>query len=141
MAKLIGRVIFQTAARGCVVKGQLVYLREFVVANSGEKDGWFSLKYAEGRWLISAQGSSVARTVCTRSIKSHPRQWVVHSDVFYSNLSQRPWNPTNGSWWIVQVDSQKESESIHPLPWVGFWTFRAKQRPVRESNPCCPQLC
>jgi hypothetical protein len=46
--QLIGRVIFQTAARGCVVKGQLVYLREFVVANSGEKDGWFSFKYAEG---------------------------------------------------------------------------------------------
>jgi hypothetical protein len=39
MAKLIGRVIFQTAARGCVVKGQLVYLREFVVENF-PREGW-----------------------------------------------------------------------------------------------------
>ena len=36
----IGRVIFQTAARGCVVDGATGLSNEFVIANSGDKDGW-----------------------------------------------------------------------------------------------------
>jgi hypothetical protein len=38
--ELIGRVVFHTAARGCVVDGATGLSPEFVMANSGEKDGW-----------------------------------------------------------------------------------------------------
>jgi hypothetical protein len=38
--ELIGRVVFQTAARGCVVDGATGLPPEFVMANSGDKDGW-----------------------------------------------------------------------------------------------------
>jgi len=50
--------------------------------------------------------------------KYHPRQWVVHSDPFYSN-SESPLESPNGSWWIVQMLSTGDW-SIHPLPWVGL---------------------
>lgn len=38
--ELIGRVIFETAARGCVVDGATGRSPEFVMANSDRKDGW-----------------------------------------------------------------------------------------------------
>ena len=38
--ELIGRVVFQTAARGCVVDGATGLSPEFVMANSDGKDGW-----------------------------------------------------------------------------------------------------
>jgi len=38
--ELIGRVIFQTAARGCVMDGATGLPPEFVMANSDGKDGW-----------------------------------------------------------------------------------------------------
>jgi uncharacterized protein YjbI with pentapeptide repeats len=38
--ELIGRVIFQTAARGCVMDGATGLSPEFVMANSDGKDGW-----------------------------------------------------------------------------------------------------
>ena len=38
--EFMGRVIFQTAARGCVVDGATGLPPEFVVANSDGKDGW-----------------------------------------------------------------------------------------------------
>ena len=38
--ELIGRVVFQTAGRGCVLGGATGLPREFVMANSDGKDGW-----------------------------------------------------------------------------------------------------
>ena len=42
------------------------------------------------------------------SLESHPRQWVDHSDAFYAQHKILAWNPTNGSWWIVQIVSDKD---------------------------------
>ena len=47
---------------------------------------------------------TAALELCEKLLKSHPRQWVDGSE---SNLhpSARAefTNPTNGSWWIVQI--------------------------------------
>jgi hypothetical protein len=34
--------------------------------------------------------------------KTHPRQWVDYTDPFYNHTFCTV-NPTNGSWWIVQI--------------------------------------
>jgi len=48
---------------------------------------------------------------CVKTQKSHPREWVDCSDSTYefkrSHLNQ---NPTNGSWWMVQVQPIQPTE-------------------------------
>ena len=47
--EFMGRVIFQTAARGCVVDGATGLPKEFAIANSDGKDGWIVEAPAEPR--------------------------------------------------------------------------------------------
>src|SRR5215217_6541006 len=48
--------------------------------------------------------------------KSHQRQLVDRSNAFYPRTTQRPGNPTNGSWWIVQMLSTRELPSDLEIP-------------------------
>src|SRR5258705_11749468 len=40
---------------------------------------------------------------CVNTPKSHPRKWVECSDPTYRATASRSENPTNGSWWMVQI--------------------------------------
>ena len=41
--------------------------------------------------------------------KSHPREWVDGSDPTYMQRRAEFLNPTNGSWWIVQIRPLKQT--------------------------------
>ena len=56
--------------------------------------------------------------LCTKSLKFHPRQWVVIFKCFLPESYIAALNPTNGSWWIVQVLCQRGFEvSTHCRGW------------------------
>jgi hypothetical protein len=50
------------------------------------------------------------------SNKTHPRQWVVHSDPLYSKGGVSLCNPTHGSGWIVQIRSTRKAEFRFAIP-------------------------
>src|SRR5258705_1716371 len=54
--------------------------------------------------------------------KSHPRKWVECSDPTYRGRASRSENPTNGSWWMVQIQpvrsvgsQMKRNSLMYPL--------------------------
>src|SRR6185295_16043479 len=62
---------------------------------------------------------SSIQTLCEThaALQSHPRQWVVSSDAFYTQHKTWPSNPTNGSWWMVQILSKGSEVSTHSRGW------------------------
>jgi hypothetical protein len=59
-----------------------------------------------------------------KSQKSHQRQFVDDSDPFYSKDSLPVLNPTNGSWWIVQILTEAGLEVSTNCRW---WDYRSEQ--------------
>ena len=47
--------------------------------------------------------------------KSHPREWVDCSDPTYISGFREFTNPTNGSWWIVQIQPIRPHRRIMKL--------------------------
>src|SRR6185369_7054948 len=68
------------------------------------------LRYFRNVRAVPNDANSRLQAACTKSAKSHPRQWVVHSDAFYPKPTPQRWNPTNGSWWFIQMLSNR---SLH----------------------------
>src|SRR5215217_8894200 len=63
------------------------------------------------------------------TLKSHQRQLVDRSNAFYPQTTQRPLNPTNGSWWIVQMLSKRGFEiSTHCRGWNLGLLCKARER-------------
>jgi len=61
--------------------------------------------------------------------ESHQRQLVVRSDPFYNAPNTLTRNPTNGSWWIVQILSTtqpKQGLAIPPTAVGGLFKFFLK---------------
>ena len=50
-----------------------------------------------------------------KTLKSHPRQWVDCSGPAYKQYLLTELNPTNGSWWIVQVRPITEQAQVVSL--------------------------
>src|SRR5215217_5919427 len=70
--------------------------------------------------------------------KSHQRQLVDRSNAFYPRTTQRPGNPTNGSWWIVQMLSKRGFEiSTHCRGW-DYQTLQgyACRKDLNQSTHC-----
>src|ERR1700752_1587017 len=79
---------------------------------------------AVGGWFRS----SLLRKPPNAWCKSHQRQWVDGSDPLYSESHPTLGaNPTNGSWWMVQIlSTQKATQRLVQIPptAVGGW-FRS----------------
>ena len=65
-------------------------------------------------------------------LESHQRQLVDDSDPFYADVLRRTSNPTNGSWWMVQIlSAQLRFEA--PLENSRRWMGINRERGAAES--------
>src|SRR5262249_16310093 len=68
--------------------------------------------------------STIAGTAATerpspKLLQDHPRQWVDRSSAAYRGcVGKRPWNPTHGSGWKLQIQ-----------PTIGSWRCLSVARP------------
>src|SRR5215217_3166937 len=74
-----------------------------------------------------------------RIFQSHQRQLVVSSDPFYNTPTLQCSNPTNGSWWFLQIPPTTHPTLEYSNPTNGSWWFLqilSTTHPTLEySNP------
>ena len=62
------------------------------------------LRCPDGAGSVPPRGSNLPATEAgVKTLKSHPRKWVDGSDPAYLGGLPEFRNPTNGSWWMVQI--------------------------------------